>query len=109
MGAHNGPRSLVGGRGRRSVTVLRSESEAGGRVGVCPGLYDDPIVGVPPTTPTPLPASLPRALPTRPVTKLPAGARVHPRPVGPTVTVPAPPDRVRRRRGSLTSEAPARR
>jgi hypothetical protein len=64
-----------------------------------------PIVGVPPTAPTPLPAS--SGLASARFThssgnQVPAGARVHPRPVGPTLTVPAPPDRVRRRRGSLT-------
>jgi hypothetical protein len=42
-----------------------------------------PIVGVSPAAPTPLPASLPYALPSRPGDE-PHGARVHPRSVGPS-------------------------
>src|SRR5574341_1534346 len=62
-----------------------------------------PIVGVSPAAPTPLSASLPRPLPSR------RGGEPHgwlPRAstVGRTVTVAAPPNRVKRRTGFLTLE-----
>ena len=65
------------------------------------GLYDDPLVGVSPAAPTPLPASLPCPLPSR------AGDEPHgwypgASEVGRTVTVAVPPNRVKGRTGSLT-------
>jgi hypothetical protein len=75
-------------------------------VGVCPGLYDDPIVGVSPAAPTPRPASLPNTpYPSRPADE-PHSSCPRVCEVGRTATVPAWPQSRQRRTGFVTLKAP---
>jgi hypothetical protein len=101
------PGSSLAGRsnppGATPACAPTEPSERGGRSSGCLSgtTTTTPIVGVSPAAPTPLPASLPCALPSRPGAE-PSSSCPRASKVGRTATVAAPPNRVKRRRGFLT-------